>query len=157
MKYPFSHSLKPILALSWLLRASALSCVLLTPADLMAQAQPRTRQVIPSDAMEAMNASSVPQAYVLTVNGKCEYSENGTTFLPLKAGHLFNEGAVIRTTAGGSTDLFFRRMGTTVRVQPGTEIKLEKMERNAPASNPTMHALVDLRTGRLFSIVRSAI
>src|SRR5438105_1669028 len=67
--------------------------------------------------------SATPQALVLSVHGKCDYSEDGATFTALKAGHVFKEGAIVRTAEDARTDLFFRRIGTTVRLQSGTEVK----------------------------------
>lgn len=101
--------------------------------------------------------SDDPQALVRAVRGKCEYSENGTTFAELKVGHVFLQGAVVRTGDGGQIDLFFRRIGTSVRLQSGTEIKLEKMERHMKDGKPVMDTLLDLRTGRIFTVVRSLV
>lgn len=101
--------------------------------------------------------SPLPQAVVLRVRGKCEYSEDGKTFMPLEVGHIFNQGAVVRTAEGARTDFFLRRMGTTVRLQSGTEIKLEKMTRSMKDDMPVMHTLLDLRTGRIFTVVRSLV
>jgi hypothetical protein len=158
MKPHFFRSVTSTLALARLGASMLiLICLLLIPADLTAQGLARTRQVIPIEAIEAMNASTVPQAYVLAVNGKCEYSENGSTFLPFKVGHLFKEGDIVRTAADAQTDLFFRRTGTTIRVQPGTEMKLEIMERHLQAGTPVSQTLLHLRTGRIFSIVRASV
>jgi hypothetical protein len=101
--------------------------------------------------------SSDPQALVLSTQGKCEYSEDGTTYTLLKTGRVCKQGAVIRTGDGGRTDLFFRRIGTTVRLQPGTEVKLEKMTRHLKDGQPVMETLLDLRTGRIFTVVRALI
>lgn len=100
-----------------------------------------------------------PQAVVLSVHGKCEHSMDGATFTALKAGQVLKQGAVVRTGAGaGATcDLFFRRIGTTARLQPGTEIKLEKMSRHMKAGQPVMETALDLRAGRIFTVVRSLV
>jgi len=104
-----------------------------------------------------VESSDEPQALVLSVNGKCGYSEDGTTFTELRAGHVFKQGAVVRTGAAARTDLFFRRIGTTVRLQADTEIKLEKMARHLKDGLPVMETLLDLRTGRIFTVVRSLV
>jgi hypothetical protein len=101
--------------------------------------------------------SDVPQAVVLSVNGKCAYSEDGTTFAPLKAKQILKQGAVVRTGEGARTDLFFRRVGTTVRLQSGTEVRLEKMARHVKDGQPVMETLLDLRTGRIFTVVRALV
>lgn len=128
---------------------------LITPAVL--GADPQIRQVIPVSDVKVFETSTVPQAVALAVSGKCEYSDDGTTFTKLKAGHVFKEGAVVRTSGDARTDLFFRRIGTTVRLQPDTDIKLEKMARRLSDGVPVMETLLDLRKGRIFIVVRSLV
>lgn len=101
--------------------------------------------------------SDMPQALVLSVQGKCVYAEDGQHFAALKAGRVLNQGAVIRTPDDARVDLFFRRIGTTVRLQPATEIKLEEMTRIMKDGMPVMHTLLDLRMGRIFTVVRSLV
>jgi hypothetical protein len=98
-----------------------------------------------------------PQAIVISVNGNCSYSADGAAFQELKTGHIFKEGAVVRTGDNARTDLFFRRIGTTVRLQEGTEIRLEKMTRELNDGKPEMKTLLDLRAGRIFTVVRSLV
>jgi hypothetical protein len=107
--------------------------------------------------IKVTHTSTNPQAVVLSVNGKCEYSEDAVNFTALKTGRVLQQGAVVRTMEGARTDLFFRRIGTTVRLQSGTEIKLEKMTRTMQDGLPVMQTLLDLRTGRIFTVVRSLI
>ena len=126
----------------------------LTPALLEAQLQ--TKQMAPVD-IKVFKTSDLPQALVLAVHGRCDYSEDGTTFTKLRAGHVFKQGDVVRTGAEARTDLFFRRIGTTVRLQGDTEIKLEKMARHMKDGLPVMETLLDLRTGRIFTVVRSLV
>jgi hypothetical protein len=101
--------------------------------------------------------SDVPQAVTLSVNGQCAYSKDGVTFSELKPGQVFNEGTVIRAGEKSRADLFFRRIGTTVRLQANTEIKLEKMTREMKDGVPALHTLLDLRSGRIFTVVRSLV
>jgi hypothetical protein len=103
------------------------------------------------------DSAAQPNAMTLSVLGKCEYSEDGVTFTNLQKGHVFAQGAVVRTGEDARTDLFFRRTGTTVRLQAGTEIKLEKMEVTMKNGLPVVHTLLDLRTGRIFTVVRSTV
>ncbi|MEK7674640.1 MAG: hypothetical protein AAB676_02235 [Verrucomicrobiota bacterium] len=70
--------------------------------------------------------SDLPQALLPAAHGRCDYSEDGGSFKALKAGRVFKEGAVVRTGAEAQKDLLFRRIGTTVRLQADTEMKLEK-------------------------------
>lgn len=134
-----------------LLCAGALAWPLFTLPSL--QAQPARVNIV----TEPSEISDVPQALVLSVHGNCEYSDNGATFTALKAGHVFKQGAVLRTGDKSRTDLFFRRIGTTARLQPGTEIMIEKMSRHMKDGMPVMETLLDLRKGRIFTVVRSLV
>ncbi|MBI5386960.1 MAG: hypothetical protein HZA90_19990 [Verrucomicrobia bacterium] len=121
------------------------------------QAQPAT-VLSPKPSVQIFpETSDLPQAVVLSVNGKCNYSEDGKMFAPLKAKQVLKQGAVVRTGEGARTDLFFRRIGTTVRLQSGTEVKLEKMDRHLKDGKPVMETLLDLRTGRIFTVVRALV
>lgn len=113
--------------------------------------------MINSAAVQITETSDAPQAQVINTKGKCEYSEDGATFAVLTTGHILKQGAVVRTGEGARTDLFFRRIGTTVRLQSSTEIRLEKMSRHIKDGSPVMETLLDLRTGRIFTVVRSLV
>ena len=133
--------------LVWMGRIGAVAWALLVTAWVQAQGV----------SVKITETSETPQAVVLAVNGKCESSSDGVTFTPMQAGQIFEEGAVVRTGQEGRTDLFFRRIGTTVRLQSGTEVKLEKMTRRMKDGQPVMNTLLDLRTGRIFTVVRSLV
>ena len=114
-----------------------------------AQSQPQQRPH-PIDQLD-----SAPQAVVLSARGNCFYSQSGGSFVPLKAKQVLKEGAVVRIGAESRSDIFFRRIGTSVRLQPGTEMVLEKMQRHLQDGTPVMETLIHLRTGRIFTVVRS--
>ena len=107
------------------------------------------------EAKQAPDSLAQPNAVALSVRGKCDYSEDGVTFTELKPSHIFEQDAIVRTGENARTDLFFRRTGTTVRLQAGTEIKVEKMAVTMKDGLPVVHTLLDLRTGRIFTVVRS--
>jgi CheY-like chemotaxis protein len=98
-----------------------------------------------------------PSAMTLSVVGKCQFSEDGVNFTNLEKGHVFEQGAIVRTGDGARTDLFFRRTGTTIRLQAGTEIKIEKMTLTMKDGLPIVLTLLDLRAGRIFTVVRSEV
>jgi hypothetical protein len=110
-----------------------------------------------SPEFQTSASSDVPQAIVISAHGKCEYSEDGILFLEFKDDHIFRQGEVIRTGEKSRTDIFFKRIGTTVRLQPGTEVKLEKMERHLKDGQPVMDTLIALHTGRIFTVIRSLV
>jgi hypothetical protein len=75
----------------------------------------------------------------------------------LEQGQVLTQGAVVRTGSDARADLFLRRMGTTVRLQPDTEIKIEKLAVTMKDGLPMVRTLLQLRTGMLFTVVRSEI
>lgn len=112
----------------------------------------------PAVVRVAINETSdIPHALVLSVEGKCDYSEDGKLFAALNNGQVLNQGAVIRTAEDARADLFFRRTGTAVRLQSGTEMRLEKMTRSLTNGKPVIHTLLDLRAGRIFTAVYSLV
>jgi hypothetical protein len=134
--------------------------------------------VTAAEVKQVAEDSDTPNAVVLSIHGKCEYSEDGVHFTELNSEHVFiqgvavrsgnvsagpksqfafNQGAVVRTGEDSRVDIFFRRIGTTVRLQPNTEVKLEKMSRSTKNGVPVLETLVDLRKGRIFTVVRSLI
>jgi CheY-like chemotaxis protein len=98
-----------------------------------------------------------PNAVTSSIRGKCDYSDDGVAFTNFERGHIFEQGAIIRTGENARTDLFFRRTGTVVRLQAGTEIKLEEMAVTMKDGIASEHTLLDLRTGRICVAVRSAV
>jgi hypothetical protein len=99
----------------------------------------------------------LPTAVAVSVHGKCELSADGITFAELEKGPILEQGAFIRTSDDSRADLFFRRTGTTVRLQASTEMKIEKMTVTIKDGVPAELTLLDLRTGRIFTFVRSAV
>ena len=98
-----------------------------------------------------------PIAMTVSVTGKCEYSDDGVTFATLPKGHIFQQGATVRTGDDGRADLFFRRTGTTVRLQHGTELRIAKMTLTITGGVAVVDTLLDLRSGRIFTVVRSTV
>jgi DNA-binding response OmpR family regulator len=158
---PAATLLKPYTVVEFLgtvknvLRAATLITMLqlCLPAAINAQ---EVKQA-PESRLQSPDAAARPNAVTLSVRGKCDYSEDGVAFTNFERGHIFEQGAIIRTGENARTDLFFRRTGTTVRLQAGTEIKLEKMAATIKDGIPAEHTLLDLRTGRIFTVVRSAV
>jgi DNA-binding response OmpR family regulator len=108
-------------------------------------------------AKEIQDSTVKPNAVTLSVHGTCDYSDDGGTFTKFERGHIFEQNVILRTGDNARADLFFRRTGITVRLQPDTEIKLEKMSVKVKGGLPVVSTLLDLRTGRIFTVVRSAI
>lgn len=139
-------------------------------------AQPAAK---PAVSIVTSEDENLPNAVVLSLHGQCEYSEDGTHFTELTAQHVFttfgrvlpgasipkeaksqfsfHQGAIVRTGENARVDIFFRRIGTTVRLQQSTEIKLEKMSRSTKNGLPVLETLLDLRQGRIFTVARSLV
>jgi len=123
------------------------------PAVIHAQ---EVRQALALPLPIADNATQ-PSAMTVSVVGKCNCSEDGVAFTSLTKGQILEQGATIRTGADARADLFFRRTGTTVRLQAGTEITIEKMTVTMNGGLPVVRTLLDLRAGRIFTVVRSSV
>jgi CheY-like chemotaxis protein len=123
------------------------------PAAIQAQeAKPARALLLPSP-----DDAARPIAVTLSVRGKCDCCEDGVSFVKLERGHVLKQGAIVRTGQDARTDLLLRRTGTSVRLQAGTEIRLEKMALTIQDGLPIVHTLLALHTGRLFTVVHSTV
>jgi hypothetical protein len=95
------------------------------------------------------------QVAVLLTEGQCLYAEYGTQFRALQVHDVVYEGAVIRTDKGSWCDLFLRRTGTTVRLAPESEMKITKLSEASENGVPVLDTLLELRNGRIFTVVRA--
>lgn len=68
------------------------------------------------------------KAFILAVQGEATYELDGKTE-PLRAGLSLTQGAVIKTSKNGKVDLFLRQVGSSVRLQPDSELRLVKLEK----------------------------
>ena len=117
----------------------------------------QTASLTPPLSPRSPDISDQPTAMTISAVGKCEYSQDGVTFTNLAKAQILEQGSVIRTGDGARTDLFFRRTGTTVRLQAGTDIKIEKMTLTIKDGLPLVNTLLELRKGRIFTVVRSEV
>jgi hypothetical protein len=151
----------------------ALGTALLQFATLPS-ARAQTVQTVPARVLSP-TAAADSQAIILSVSGKVEYSEDGTTFSPLKAfkegatvradsddGSVkrlwegsFKEGTVIRTGNEARVDIFLKRMATTVRLQPDSEMKIEKLATPREGSPAAVRAGLAVTKGNVVVAVRS--
>jgi hypothetical protein len=111
----------------------------------------------PGTTVKFFKDSPFPQAVVLSATSGTLASQDGAEFKPLKVGEVLNQGAIIRTVQNGTTDLFFRRLATTVRLTGDSELKLEKMLKFTKDNGPATETMLDLRKGRIFCFFRSVI
>ncbi len=111
----------------------------------------------PETTVKVYKDSPLPQAVVLSVSSGTLVSPGEGEFKPLKVGDVLNQGAIIRTVQNGKTDLFFRRLAMTVRLNGDSELKLEKMLKLSTDQGPATETILDLRKGRSFCFFRSVI
>jgi hypothetical protein len=136
------------------------------PARVRAQekpAPPSGLQILSSDSSAGSNSAVIsthnalrPHAVVVSTQGKCDCAEDGVTFTNLECGRGLQQGAVIRTGDGGRADFYFWRTGATVRLEAGTELKLEQMVIRVRDGRPAMDIVLELRAGKILTVVRSA-
>jgi hypothetical protein len=110
---------------------------------------------LPSSAMPDADISSRRQVDVLSTNGECLYSEDGTKFRALPLHGVLFEGAVIQTGKGSWSDLFIRKTGTTVRLAPESQMKIAKLSETSENGVLLLDTRLELRSGRIFTVVRS--
>ena len=149
--------------------------LLVTPA-LHAE---ESRPTVGAGVKVGIPQDDTPSAVLVSLQGKDDYSLDGVNFTPLTAKDVFtvsgsgrrggapsgatqaplvlHQGAVLRTGANSRVDVFFRRVGTVVRLQPDTEVKLEKMTRSMQNGAPVLETLLEVRQGRIFTAVRSVV
>ncbi|MBA4149525.1 MAG: hypothetical protein H0X66_15540 [Verrucomicrobia bacterium] len=132
-----------------------LGMMLITPTVARAAEQIKLPTPTTQLILENSETSTEPQAVVVSVKGKCDYSEDGATFTKLEEKQVLKEGVVLRTGEGARADIFFRRIGTTMRLQEQTELTIENMSRHTTDGDPVMRTLLDLKKGRIFTVVRS--
>jgi hypothetical protein len=110
----------------------------------------------PNGGVIAAHGTKWPNAVAVSIHGKCNCSEDGVAFTNVESGHIFAQGACVRTGENGWIDLFFRSTGATMRIQPDAEISVEKMHMNLRDGHLEGYVLLELRKGRIFTVVRSA-
>ncbi len=139
--------------------------------DAKPAVQQSTRIPVPED-------SDAPNAVVIALHGSASYSDDGAAFVQLDDKQVYarakvrsvqsqslqkttrfvlGQGTVVRTDGDSHVDLFFRRIGTTVRLQPDSEVKFEKMARHMSNGVPVMETVLAVRAGRIFTVVRSLV
>jgi hypothetical protein len=145
---------------------SVLMVQLSLPALVRAQekpAPPSGLRILSSDSSTGSNIFVIsahnairPHAVAVSTLGKCDCAEDGVAFTNLERGSGLQEGAIIRTGEGGRADFYFWRTGATVRLAAGTEVKLEQMVIHVRGGRPTMDIVLELRAGKILTMVRSA-
>ena len=87
-------------------------------------------------------------AEVLSVQGKAQYSSNGTSWTPIAEGTIISQGATIQTAFKSALKLKFK--GSVVDLGPMTRIKLDELSETPAKDN----AVVSMKIGTLTSNVK---
>ena len=87
-------------------------------------------------------------AEVLSIQGKAQYSLNGTSWTPLSVGAKIGQGATIQTAFKSALKLKFK--GSVVDLGPMTRVKLDELSESPAKDN----AVVSMKIGTLTSNVK---
>jgi hypothetical protein len=101
---------------------------------------------------QVRDSRTVGAAMAVDVQGSCKFSKDEKKFHSIKLNSELPEHAIIRTGSSGSVDLFVRRMGATVRLQPDTEIVLDRSKQGSEITTS-----IDVRRGTMLTVVYTAI
>jgi hypothetical protein len=93
-------------------------------------------------------------AVVLNVEGVCKVSNDGTNFRPLKTSAELPEGVTIQTTTSGTADVFLKRMGTTIRLKPNSEITLNRVTHKKDQREEAT-TTVNVRKGKMLTVIHA--
>lgn len=88
------------------------------------------------------------EAEVLSVQGKAQFSNDGTSWAPLSQGTKIGQGATIQTAFKSSLKIKFK--GSVVDLGPMTRIKVEELSESPSKDN----AVVSMKVGTLVSNVK---
>jgi hypothetical protein len=121
--------------------------VVLTPPP---NSNPNNRYNIVEPPEKVENAAAV----VLDVQGDCQVSNDGPNFRALKKSAELGDTATIRTGPQSSADVFLKRMGTTVRLKPNTEINFNRVSQKKD-ERQELKTTVDVRKGKVVAVVHS--
>jgi hypothetical protein len=99
--------------------------------------------------MLAANAS------VRAVRGSiAEHSTGGGPGKPVVVGTVLYAGAIVRTGPETIVDLFLKQNGPIVRVTPGSELELTKLQFQQTDEEATIETALTLKRGRILGIVK---
>lgn len=100
--------------------------------------------------------SSVPKraAKVIALTGKATALKADGSSVPLKVGDEFPAGSTLKTEENATVDLFFRRIGSIVELEPGTTLKIDKLEMEMKNGKLVKRTELSLKEGGVYACVR---
>jgi hypothetical protein len=124
--------------------------VLAQPVVIPTPSEVNTRARIVEPAEKVAN----PVAVVLDVQGVCKISNDGKNFRPLQKSSELAEGTTIQTTTSGTADIFLKRMATTVRLKPNSEITVNRVTQKKD-QREEVKTSVNVRKGKMLTVVHA--
>lgn len=91
-------------------------------------------------------------AIVLDAQGDCTVSNDGQNFRPLKKTAELGQGVTIRTAGSGSADVFLKRMGSTIRIKPNSEVFLNRTIAKKDQQSE-LNTAVEVRKGKMLAVL----
>lgn len=105
-------------------------------------------------ASAAQAAVEKGSANVVTVQGKVEYSTDGSTWSALKRGESLREGVTVRTADTAAADLDLGRNGSHLRVMPGSTVALSALTFEQTGLETIVNTQIDIRSGKVVGQVQ---
>lgn len=93
-------------------------------------------------------------AKVIALTGKATVTRPDGTTAQLRLGDDLWAGTALKTDAGGTVDLFFRRIGTILQVQTNTALTLDKLESEMKRGKLVKRTELSLKQGSILGCIR---
>jgi len=144
---PVQHIIRHLALLGALQMGAFAQPIVLSPQSVNTEIKAPSTQIRDSRVLGS--------AMAVDVEGTCKYSTDGKKFHSVKQGAELPEHAILRT-ASGTVDLFVRRMGTAIRLQPDTEVVLDRVK-GTKENLPEITTTIGVRKGTMLTVVYSSI
>ena len=89
------------------------------------------------------------EVIVKAVHGLATYSTDNVTWLALAPDVVLGRGAVIKTGDDATVDLIMEDSGTALRLTPGTELELAKLDTQTAGEQLVTDTMLNLRSGAI--------
>ncbi|MEW6159295.1 MAG: hypothetical protein AB1813_17860 [Verrucomicrobiota bacterium] len=93
-------------------------------------------------------------AVILDFEGAAQSKEANASWSEIKRGQILPVGSVVKTGSQGKVDLYFRQIGTIIRLMPQTELTLEKLHKEMKNGVLVKETVLDMKSGRILAVVR---
>ena len=94
-------------------------------------------------------------AIALDVQGSSKFSIDGKKFYDLKNNTELPRKAIVKTGSSGHAELFIKRMGATIRLEPNSEISLERFQQIGKDEHIDLNTKVQVVKGKAITVVHA--